>query len=67
MEVSGVRRSWDTARRRLPRIRSVSASAFSFSCCFSRVVSAPVMVETISITTAEEIHSGEIRSKAQYG
>ena len=65
MEVRGVRRSWDTARSRLLRIRSVSASAFSFSCCFSRVVRAPVMEATISITTAEEMHSGEIRSKAQ--
>ena len=67
MEVKGVRRSWDTARRRFPRIRSFSASAFSFSCCFSRVVNVPVMIATISMTTAEEMHSGEIRSKAQYG
>ena len=65
MAVRGVRRSWDTARSRLPRIRSVSASAFTFSCFFSRVVRAPVMVATISITTADAMHSGEIRSKAQ--
>ena len=38
MAVRGVRRSWDTARRRLARIFSRSDSARSFSWAFSRVV-----------------------------
>ena len=46
MEVRGVRRSWDTARRRLPRIRSFSASAFICSCRLSWVVRVLVMMDT---------------------
>lgn len=65
--VRSVCRAWDTARSRVSRIRAVSASAFSFSCCFSRVVSVPVMVATSGMTAAEETHSGEIRSKAKQG
>ena len=65
MEVRGVRRSWDTARRRLPRIRSFSASAFICSCRLICVVMVLVMMDTISITTAEARHSGRIRLNAQ--
>ena len=52
------------ARSKLPRMRSFSASARIFSCCLMVVVSVPVIIDTISMTTAEERHSGVIRSKA---
>ena len=49
MAVRGVRMSWETARRRLPRIFSFSASARSFSCCLIWVVSALTTTETASM------------------
>ena len=56
MLVSGVRRSWETARKRLARIRSFSASlicrsrsAISCSCFFSRMIAALARSEIVSI------------------
>ena len=50
MLVRGVRISCETARSRLPRIFSFSASARSFSCCLICVVSALTTMDTASMT-----------------
>ena len=65
MDVSGVRRSWETARRRLARIFSVSLSIRSCSCFLMRVVRVLVMKDTTSITTPEKIFSGMVKLKAK--
>ena len=53
MVVRGVRRSWDTARRRLARIRSFSLSALAALCCLTLVVSMPVSTAMVTMMTAE--------------
>ena len=65
MEVSGVRRSWETARSRLARIFSVSLSIRSCSCILIRVVRVLVMMETTSITSPENRFSGRVKLKAK--
>ena len=47
IEVRGVRRSWETARSRLPRIFSRSFSAKSLACRFAWAVRVQVIMETI--------------------
>ena len=47
--VRGVRRSWEIARRRLARMRSVSASMRMRSCRLSVAVSVLTVSETASI------------------
>ena len=72
MEVRGVRRSWEIARSRLPRMRSFSLSERSFSCSRTRSISCSrirmfsVLVEMaiISIMTAEKMLSSTKKSKA---
>ena len=61
MVVRGVRRSWDTARRRLARIFSRSESALSFSAFLILVVRAQVMMATTSMTTAEKKFTGMVK------
>ena len=51
MEVSGVRRSCPTARSRLARSRSRSASIWASSCSLIWVVSALVTIETLNSVT----------------
>ena len=65
--VSGVRRSWETARSKFARIFSFSASARTFSCCFSFVVSALVINTTTNIITAETRFSVMIKLNFKYG
>ena len=50
MPVNGVRMSWDTARRRLPCIRSSSASRRTSSICLARLVTIPVTTEMVMVT-----------------
>ena len=72
IEVRGVRRSWEIARSRLPRILSFSLSERNFSCSRTRSISCSlirmfsVLVETatISIITAEKMLSSTKKSKA---
>ena len=49
MEVSGVRRSWETARRRSARILARSLSRRSLSCFLTTVVRALVLIDTASM------------------
>ena len=49
IDVSGVRRSCETARRRLPRIFSISASRRMRSCSLICVVMALVVSEATSM------------------
>ena len=65
MEVSGVRRSWETARRRFARIFSFSLSMRSCSCSLMRVVRVLVMMETASITRPENRFSGRVKLNAR--
>ena len=65
MEVRGVRRSWETARRRLARIFSRSVSMRSCSCFLTRVVRVLVMMDTASITRPENRFSGKVKLKAK--
>ena len=51
MEVSGVRISWDTARRRFARIFSLSTSSRICSCFLIWVVRALTLQATASIAT----------------
>ena len=51
IEVSGVRRSCDTERSRSARILARSPSILSRSCCFTFVVSALVLIDTVSMVT----------------
>ena len=67
MEVSGVRRSWDTARSRFARIFSRSLSARILSWAFSFVVRVPVITLTASIITADSMLSGTEKSNRKYG
>ena len=67
MEVRGVRRSWETARRRLARIFSVSLSIRSCSCFLMRVVRVLVMMDTTSITAPENRFSRRVKLKAKWG
>ena len=65
MEVSGVRRSWETARSRFARIFSFSLSMRSCSCRLMRVVRVLVMMDTASITRPENRFSGRVKLKAR--
>ena len=64
MDVSGVRRSWETARKRFARIFSVSLSIRSCSCFLTRVVRVLVMMDTTSITAPENRSSGRVKLNA---
>ena len=65
MDVSGVRRSWETARRRLARIFSVSLSIRSCSCFLMRVVRVLVIMDTTSIAMPENRFSGRVKLNAK--
>ena len=65
MVVSGVRRSWDTARSRFARILSFSLSDFKASCCFNFVVNALVRIDTTTITMPEIKFTGAMKSIAK--
>ena len=67
MEVSGVRRSWETARKRFARIFSFSLSMRSCSCFLMRVVRVLVMMDTTSITRPENRFSDRVKLNAKYG
>ena len=65
MPVSGVRRSWETARSRVARIFSVSLSIRSCSCFLMRVVRVLVIMDTTSIAMPENRFSGRVKLKAK--
>ena len=65
MEVSGVRMSWDTARRRLALIFSFSDSSRSFSWFLIWVVRALTLNATASITRKVRGYPVMVKLKAK--
>ena len=67
MAVSGVRRSWETARSRFARTFSFSFSARMRSCFLMFVVSVLVITATKSMAIPENTFSGAEKLSSKYG